>query len=89
MFDGTPPPVTAPKSVLGHPLGAAGAVEAALTVLTLEQQLVPPTANLLRQDPGRELDVVTGRPRPVAIDAAVSNSFGLGGQNTVLVFTTP
>ncbi|MER5930879.1 beta-ketoacyl-[acyl-carrier-protein] synthase family protein [Streptomyces sp. NPDC002054] len=88
LFGRTPPPVTAPKGVLGHSLGAAGAVEAALTVLSLERRQIPPTANLGRQDPGRELDVVTGRPRPAAMSAALSNSFGFGGQNTVLVFTT-
>lgn len=88
VFGGAPPPVTAPKSVLGHSLGAAGAIEAALTVLTLERQLIPPTANLTRQDPGLELDIPS-RPRPAALTAAVSDSFGFGGQNTVLLFTTP
>ncbi|QES46693.1 3-oxoacyl-ACP synthase [Streptomyces venezuelae] len=89
VFGGTPPPVTAPKGVLGHSLGAAGAVEAALTVLSLERRQIPPTANLGCQDPGRELDVVAGRPRSaMAMSAALSNSFGFGGQNTVLVFTT-
>ncbi|MFF8652551.1 beta-ketoacyl-[acyl-carrier-protein] synthase family protein [Streptomyces huasconensis] len=89
VFGDTPPPVTAPKSVLGHSLGAAGAIEAALTVLTLEQQMIPPTANLHRQEPDHPLDIVTGRPRRTRLDTAVSNSFGFGGQNTVLVFTTP
>ncbi|WP_327269561.1 beta-ketoacyl-[acyl-carrier-protein] synthase family protein [Streptomyces sp. NBC_01218] len=87
LFDGAPPPVTAAKGVLGHALGAAGAIEAALTVLTLEEQLVPPTAGLTRQEPGLELDVVTGAPRPTALAAAVSNSFGFGGQNAALLFT--
>lgn len=86
VFGAAPPPVTAPKSILGHALGAAGAIEAALTVLTLEKQLIPPTANLSRQDPGRELDIVTHSPRPARIEAAVTNSFGFGGHNTVLVF---
>ncbi|HBF79878.1 MAG TPA: 3-oxoacyl-ACP synthase [Streptomyces sp.] len=88
LFDGSPPPVTAPKGSLGHALGASAAVEAALTVLTLERRTVPPTANLVAQTPGQELDVVTS-PRPAAPAAALTNSFGFGGQNTVLVLTTP
>ncbi|MEV0373276.1 beta-ketoacyl-[acyl-carrier-protein] synthase family protein [Streptomyces sp. NPDC050636] len=86
VFGPVPPPVTAPKSVLGHALGGAGAIEAALTVLTQQHQLIPPTANLHRQEDDWELDIVTQAPRAAAINAAVSNSFGFGGQNTVLVF---
>ncbi|MEU5832548.1 beta-ketoacyl-[acyl-carrier-protein] synthase family protein [Streptomyces diacarni] len=80
--------VTSTKGVLGHTLGAAGAIEAALTVLALERSTIPPTANLGCQDPALELDVVTGRPREEKIEAAMSNSFGFGGQNAVLVFTS-
>jgi 3-oxoacyl-[acyl-carrier-protein] synthase II len=79
--------VTSTKGVLGHTLGAAGAIEAALTVLTVEHGTVPPTANLRRPDPGIELDVVAGSPRRRAVEVAVSNSFGFGGQNAVLVIT--
>ncbi|UQA90866.1 beta-ketoacyl-[acyl-carrier-protein] synthase family protein [Streptomyces halobius] len=86
VFGPVPPPVTAPKSILGHALGAAGAIEAALTVLTQQHQLIPPTANLDRQDGDWELDIVTQAPRATAINASVSNAFGFGGQNTVLVF---
>ncbi|MFF8478457.1 beta-ketoacyl-[acyl-carrier-protein] synthase family protein [Streptomyces sp. NPDC015414] len=86
VFDGSVPPMTATKSVLGHALGAAGAIEAAVTVLSLERQEVPPTANLGRQDPGLELDVVTGAPRRVGFDLALSTSFAFGGQNAALVF---
>ncbi|MGI5466662.1 beta-ketoacyl-[acyl-carrier-protein] synthase family protein [Streptomyces sp. CA-132043] len=89
LYGGTPPPVTAPKSVIGHALGAAGAIEAALTVLALERQQVPPTANLLRQDAGRELDIVSAGPRDVLMDAALTTSFGFGGQNAALILTTP
>ncbi|MGW7103828.1 beta-ketoacyl-[acyl-carrier-protein] synthase family protein [Streptomyces sp. NPDC054838] len=85
-FNGAPPPVTASKSVIGHALGAAGAIEAALTVLALERQEVPPTANLAHQDTGREMDIVTAHPRPVAMDLALSTSCGFGGQNAALVF---
>ncbi|MFF5706615.1 beta-ketoacyl-[acyl-carrier-protein] synthase family protein [Streptomyces sp. NPDC012794] len=88
VFDrGGVPPVTATKSVLGHALGAAGAVEAVVTVLSLQHQQVPPTANLTRQDPGHELDLVTGAPRRVGFDTALSTSFAFGGQNAALVFS--
>ncbi|MFD9333144.1 beta-ketoacyl-[acyl-carrier-protein] synthase family protein [Streptomyces sp. NPDC060028] len=89
VFNGAPPPVTASKSVIGHALGAAGAIEAALTVLALERQEVPPTANLAQQDTGYEMDIVTARPRPVAMDLALSTSCGFGGQNAALVFAAP
>lgn len=82
-----PPPVTANKSVIGHSLGAAGAIEAALTVLTLQHQLIPPTANLDRMDPAIDLDVVTKAPRPAPVDAALSVSSGFGGQNAAVVLT--
>ncbi|MCD9904400.1 beta-ketoacyl-[acyl-carrier-protein] synthase family protein [Streptomyces sp. NBC_01174] len=85
---GTPPPVTANKSIIGHCVGAAGAIEAAVTVLTLRNQLIPPTANLDRLDPEIDLDIVTKAARPHLMRAALSNSFAFGGQNAVLVFTT-
>ncbi|GGS12414.1 MULTISPECIES: beta-ketoacyl-[acyl-carrier-protein] synthase family protein [Streptomyces] len=85
---GTGPAVTSTKGVLGHALGAAGAIEAALTVLSIERSLIPPTANLSTLDPGVEVDVVAGAPRHRAIEVAVSNSFGFGGQNAVLAFTS-
>ena len=83
---GAGPAVTSTKGVLGHTLGAAGAIEAALSVLTLQHGTVPPTANLEHQDPKIDLDVVAGAPRQGRLKAAVSNSFGFGGQNAVLVF---
>ncbi|MET9730922.1 beta-ketoacyl-[acyl-carrier-protein] synthase family protein [Streptomyces sp. NPDC006458] len=82
----TPPPVTAVKSVLGHLLGAAGAVEAVCSVLSLHHRLIPPTANLDRMDPEIDLDVVTKRPRSARLEAVLSTSFGFGGQNAALVF---
>jgi 3-oxoacyl-[acyl-carrier-protein] synthase II len=85
---GTRATVTSVKGVVGHALGAAGAIEAALTVLTVENATVPPTANLENQDPEIELDIVAKGPRAQQIDVAVSNSFGFGGQNAVLVFTS-
>jgi 3-oxoacyl-[acyl-carrier-protein] synthase II len=85
---GTPPVVTANKSVLGHALGGAGGIEAAVTVLTLQHGMVPPTANLDTLDPDIDLDVVHKVPRPVRLRAALSNSFGFGGQNAVALFTS-
>ncbi|MFF9086365.1 beta-ketoacyl-[acyl-carrier-protein] synthase family protein [Streptomyces sp. NPDC014991] len=81
-----PPPVTAVKGTIGHAIGGAGAIEAACTVLTLRHQLIPPTANLDTLDPSLDLDVVAKAPRAHRIRAAVSNSFGFGGQNAVLAF---
>lgn len=84
---GTDLAISSTKGVLGHALGAAGAIEAALSVLSVETGTIPPTANLERQDPGIDLDVVAGGARDTRVDVAVSNSFGFGGQNAVLVFT--
>ncbi len=80
------PAVYAPKAALGHSLGAAGAVEAVLTVQALRDGIVPPTLNLKDQDPEIDLDVVAGGPRRGDYRYAVSNSFGLGGHNVALVF---
>ncbi|MGW0790043.1 beta-ketoacyl-[acyl-carrier-protein] synthase family protein [Streptomyces sp. NPDC002911] len=79
-------PVTSTKGVTGHTLGAAGAIEAALTVLSLSRQTLPPTANLEQLDPAIGLDVVSGRPRPVAASYALTNSAGFGGHNVSLAF---
>ncbi|MCW2632993.1 MAG: beta-ketoacyl-[acyl-carrier-protein] synthase [Pseudonocardia sp.] len=84
---GTHPVVTAPKGALGHLLGAAGAVEALATVLSLRDGVIPPTINLTDIDPGVQLDVVTGEPRKLDLTAAVSDSFGFGGHNVALAFT--
>ncbi|MER7897085.1 beta-ketoacyl-[acyl-carrier-protein] synthase family protein [Streptomyces sp. NPDC096046] len=78
------PSVTAPKGVLGHSLGAAGAVEAALTVLTLQHGTVPPVANLDAPAPEFDIDCVTEEPRRQDVRVAVSHSFGFGGHNVVL-----
>ncbi|WP_327297979.1 MULTISPECIES: beta-ketoacyl-[acyl-carrier-protein] synthase family protein [unclassified Streptomyces] len=80
------PPVTAPKGVLGHCMGAAGAIEAGLTVLTLQHGLVPPVANLTAPAPEFDIDCVTKQPRRVRVSRAVSHSFGFGGHNAVLAF---
>lgn len=80
------PAVYAPKSALGHSVGAVGAVESILTVQTLRDQIVPPTLNLEHLDPEIDLDVVSGAPREGKYDYAINNSFGFGGHNVALVF---
>ncbi|MER6312507.1 beta-ketoacyl-[acyl-carrier-protein] synthase family protein [Streptomyces sp. NPDC001581] len=80
------PLVTSTKGVLGHLLGAAGTVEAALTVLAIQQGTVPPTANLQDTAPGIDLNLVTKTASRQPVRAALSNSFGFGGHNVVLAF---
>ena len=80
--------VSSTKSMHGHALGAAGALEAAATVLALQHQTLPPTANFTRPDPSCNLDVVPNASRPAPIEAALSNSFAFGGLNAVLAFKT-
>jgi 3-oxoacyl-[acyl-carrier-protein] synthase II len=79
--------VTSIKSMIGHTLGAAGAIEAAATVLTLQRGIIPPTINHYTRDPECNLNIVANEARESKIMAAISNSFGFGGQNGVLVFT--
>jgi len=79
--------VASTKGVTGHLLGAAGAVEAILATMALRTGVVPPTANLTTQDPAIALDVVSGSPREVALEAVLSASMGFGGQNSALVIT--
>jgi beta-ketoacyl ACP synthase len=88
LGDGVPA-VYAPKSALGHSLGAAGAVEAVLTAQALRDGIVPPTLNHEDLDPEIDLDVVAGAPRRADFRYAVTNSFGLGGHNVALVFGAP
>lgn len=79
--------VTANKSMLGHTLGAAGAIEAIATICTLQTGIIPPTLNLEEPDEaGVGLDLVAGRAVERPVRVAISNSFGFGGQNTALVF---
>ncbi|MCU1662950.1 MAG: 3-oxoacyl-[acyl-carrier-protein] synthase [Pseudonocardiales bacterium] len=86
---GDHPILTAPKSALGHMVGAAGAVESIITLLSVKEGVIPATLNLENLDPGVELDVVAGEPRKVDLDAAVCDSFGFGGHNAAVVFTSP
>jgi 3-oxoacyl-[acyl-carrier-protein] synthase II/beta-ketoacyl ACP synthase len=78
--------VYAPKAALGNSLGAAGAVEAVLTVQALRDGIVPPTLNLDVVDPEIDLDIVAVEPRRHDYHYAVSESFGLGGHNVAVVF---
>jgi 3-oxoacyl-[acyl-carrier-protein] synthase II len=80
--------ITGTKSMTGHLLGGAGAVESIFTILAVRDRLVPPTANLHQQDPAVDLDVATGAPRelPQGDIAALNNSFGFGGHDVALVF---
>jgi beta-ketoacyl ACP synthase len=78
--------VYAPKSALGHSVGAVGAVESILTVLALRDQVVPPTLNLVNLDPEIDLDVVAGKPRTGDYQYAINNSFGFGGHNVAIAF---
>jgi beta-ketoacyl ACP synthase len=80
------PAVYAPKSALGHSVGAVGAVESILTVLALRDQVIPPTLNLINLDPEIDLDVVAGKPRPGDYKYAINNSFGFGGHNVAIAF---
>ncbi|OGO31892.1 MAG: beta-ketoacyl-[acyl-carrier-protein] synthase II [Chloroflexi bacterium RBG_16_56_11] len=79
-------PISASKSMIGHLLGAAGGIEAVITVLAMQHGVAPPTINLTVPDPECDLDYVPNHSRKVRIDTAVSNSFGFGGHNSVLVF---
>jgi 3-oxoacyl-[acyl-carrier-protein] synthase II len=79
--------VSAPKSMLGHLIGAAGALGAMICALAIREQVVPPTINLREPDPECDLDYVPDEARPMAVRSALTNAFGFGGQNCVAVFT--
>jgi len=79
-------PVSSTKSMTGHLLGAAGGLEAGITVLAVHHQIVPPTINLDQPDPECDLDYVPNAARPAHIVYALSNSFGFGGTNAALLF---
>jgi 3-oxoacyl-[acyl-carrier-protein] synthase II len=78
-------PISSTKSMIGHPMGGAGAIEAAICVRTIEDGLIHPTANLEKPDPECDLDYVPEGAREADVRVALSNSFGLGGQNACLV----
>jgi 3-oxoacyl-[acyl-carrier-protein] synthase II len=78
--------VSSTKSMTGHMLGAAGGAEAVVSVLALLRGVLPPTINYTTPDPDCDLDYVPNQPREIRVEAAMSNSFGFGGTNAVLLF---
>ena len=80
-------PMSSQKSMIGHLIGASGAVEAAATALSLERGVVPPTINLATPDPDCDLDYVPNTAREIPLRTAISNSFGFGGQNASLIMS--
>jgi 3-oxoacyl-[acyl-carrier-protein] synthase II len=85
VFGQPGPPVTSTKGVTGHCLGAAGALEAAAVLLSMEHGLIPPTIGTTAVDPEMAIDVVVGEPRPWTPGPTLSNSFGFGGHNGCLI----
>ena len=78
--------ISSTKSMIGHCLGASGAIEAAIAVLAIERGVIPPTINLVNPDPECDLDYVPLTARAVTVAVAASNSFGFGGHNVTLIF---
>lgn len=80
-------PVSSTKSLVGHTLGAAGAIEAVISLLALGGGYLPPTAHTAQLDPAIDLDLIRGSARPSQVEAVLSSSFAFGGNNSALVFT--
>ena len=78
--------VSSTKSMTGHLLGGAGGLEAGITIMALQRQIVPPTTNLDDPDPACDLNYIANKPQPAEVEVALSNSFGFGGTNGALVF---
>jgi 3-oxoacyl-[acyl-carrier-protein] synthase II len=80
-------PVSSTKSMIGHAIGAAGAIEAVVCVKALQDQIIPPTINLENPDPACDLDYVPNKSRPTKLEHVMSNSFGFGNCNVALIFS--
>jgi 3-oxoacyl-[acyl-carrier-protein] synthase II len=78
-------PVSSTKSMMGHSLGAAGAIEAVFCLLALQHQFLPPNINFTSLDPDMDLDIVANESRPAEVRTVISNSFGFGGTNASIV----
>jgi 3-oxoacyl-[acyl-carrier-protein] synthase II len=85
IFD-SPPPISSTKSMTGHTLGAAGAVESIFSILSIVNNISPPTINLNNPDKGCDLDFIPNEARDMKIDVTLNNSFGFGGTNSTLIF---
>ena len=85
IFD-SPPPISSTKSMTGHTLGAAGAVESIFSILSIVNNISPPTINLNNPDEGCDLDFIPKEARNMKIDVSLNNSFGFGGTNSTLIF---
>jgi 3-oxoacyl-[acyl-carrier-protein] synthase II len=89
VFGSKVPPVSSTKSMIGHTLGAAGALETMICIQALNHQTLPPTINYQHPDPDCDLDYIANQARPAEFDVALTNSFGFGGHNATLVLTKP
>ena len=85
IFD-TPPPISSTKSMTGHTLGAAGAVESIFSIMSIINNVAPPTINLNNPGDGCDLDFVPNEAKDIKIDISLNNSFGFGGTNSTLIF---
>jgi 3-oxoacyl-[acyl-carrier-protein] synthase II len=85
LFAARQPPVSSTKSMMGHALGGAGAIEAAFSILALQHQFLPPNINHTETDPAWALNIVANESRTARINCVLSNSFGFGGTNASVV----
>lgn len=86
VFGGNVPPVSSTKGQIGHCLGAAGGLEAVISIMAMQKGILPPTINQVESDPDCDLDYIPNVAREAKVDAVMSNSFGFGGTNGVIIF---